>query len=128
MNLLPYSMYEQLGLGELKPTSIILQLVDRSVIVPKEVVEDVLVQVDKFYFPVDFIILDMHLVSNANSQISVILGCPFLATSNALINCRIGVLKLSFGNMTLEFNIFYTCKQRRDEEDMHEVELIETLV
>ena len=128
VNLLSYSVYKQLGLGELKPTSIILQLADRSVIVPKGVVEDVLVQVDKFYFPVDFIILDMHPFSNANSQISVILGRPFLATSNALINCRSGVLKLSFGNMTLELNIFNNCKQPRDEEDVHEVDLIETLV
>ena len=128
VNLLLYSMYEQLGLGELKPTSIILQLANRFVIVPKGAVEDVLVQVDKFYFPVEFIILDMHLVSNADSQISVILGRPFLATSNALINCKSGVLKLSFGNMTLELNIFNTCKQTRDEEDVHEVNLIETIV
>ena len=110
VNLLPYSVYEKLGLGELKPTSIILRLADQFVIVQKSVVEDVLVQVDKFYFPVDFIILDMHPVSNANSQISMILGCPFLATSNALIHCRSGVLKLSFGNMTFELNIFNTCK------------------
>ena len=95
MKLLSYSMYEQLCLGELKTTSIILQLADRFVIVPKFVVEDVLVQVVKFYFLVDFIILDMPLVSNANSQISMILGHPFIATSNALINCRSGVLKLS---------------------------------
>ena len=73
VNLLPYSMYEQLGLGELKRTSIILQLVDRFVIIPKGVVEEVLVQVEKFYFPVDFIVLDMHPISNANSQISMIL-------------------------------------------------------
>ena len=110
VNLLPYSVYEQLGLGELKPTSIILQLADRFVIIPKGVVEDILVQVDKFYFPIDFIILDMHPVSNANSQIFVILGRPFLATFNALINCRSGVLKLCFGNITLEPNIFNTCK------------------
>ena len=128
VNLLPYSVYEQLGLAELKPTSIILQLADRFVIIPKGVVEDVLVQVDKFYFPIDFIILDMHPISNVNSQISMILGRPFLATSNALINCRSGVLKLSFGNMTLELNIFNTCKQTRDEEDVHEVNLIETIV
>ena len=87
-----------------------------------------MVQVDKFYFPIDFIILDMHLVSNANSPISMILGRPFLATSNALINCRSGVLKLSFGNMTLELNIFNNCKQTRDEEDVHEVNLTETIV
>ena len=90
-------MYEQLGLGELKPTSLILQLANGSMIVPKGVVEDVLVQVDNFYFPVDFIVLDMHPVSNDNSQISVILERPFLATSNALTNCKSGVLKLSFG-------------------------------
>ena len=128
VNLLPYLVYEQLGLGELKPTSIILQLADGSVIVPKGVVEDVLVQVDKFYFPVDFIVLDMHPISNANSQISVILERPFLVTSNALINCKSGVLKLSFGNMTLELNIFNNCKQTRDEEDVHEVHLIEAIV
>nr|XP_023922705.1 uncharacterized protein LOC112034145 [Quercus suber] len=128
VNLLPYSVYEQLSIVELKPTSIILQLADRSVIFPKGVIKDGLIQVDKFYFPVNFIILDMHPVSNTNSQISMILGRPFLATSNALINCRSGVLKLSFGNMTLELNIFNTCKQTRDEEVVHEVNLIEIIV
>ena len=96
-NLLLYSVYEQLGLGELKPNSIILQFAHRSMIVLKGVVEDVLAQVDKFYFPVDFIILDKHPISNANCQISVILGHPFLATSNALINCRSGVLNYLLG-------------------------------
>ena len=57
----------------------------------------------------------------------MILRCLFLATSNALINCRIGFLKLSFGNMTFELNIFNTCKQPRDEDDVHEFNLIETL-
>ena len=97
VNLLPFSVYEQLGLGELKETSIVLQLTDRSVKVPRGVVEDVLVQVDKFYFPVDFIVLDTQPVVNAHAQIPIILGRPFLATSNALINCRNGVLKLSSG-------------------------------
>ena len=55
VNLLPYLVYEQLGLGELKPTSLILQLADRSMIVPKGVVDDVLVQVDKFYFPMNLL-------------------------------------------------------------------------
>ena len=57
VNLLPFSVYQQLGLGELKPTRVTLQLADRSVKVPRGIVEGVLVQVDKFYFPVDFIIL-----------------------------------------------------------------------
>ena len=48
VNLLPYSVYKQLGLGELKPTTITLSLADRSVKIPKGIVEDVLVNVDKF--------------------------------------------------------------------------------
>jgi hypothetical protein len=56
VNLLPYSVYLQLGLGELKPTSIMLQLADRSVKVPWEIIKNVLIKVDKFYFPVDFIV------------------------------------------------------------------------
>ena len=53
VNLLPYSMYKKLGLGELKPNTIILSPIDRSIKIPKGTVEDVLIQVDKFYYPVD---------------------------------------------------------------------------
>ena len=58
VNLLPYSMYKQLGLGELKPTSITLSLADMSIKTPKGTIEDVLIQVDKFYYLVDFVVLD----------------------------------------------------------------------
>ena len=58
VNLLPYSVYKQMGLGELKPTNITLSAADRSVKIPKGIVEDVLVKVDKFYYPVDFIMLN----------------------------------------------------------------------
>ena len=65
VNLLPYSVYKQLGLGELKPTNITISLVDRSVKIPKGIVEDVLVKVDKFYYPVDFVVLDTEPVAGA---------------------------------------------------------------
>ncbi|XP_058217547.1 uncharacterized protein LOC131328646 [Rhododendron vialii] len=58
VNLLPYSVYLRLDLGNLRATPVTLQLADRSVKVPKGVVEDVLIQVDEFFFPVDFIALD----------------------------------------------------------------------
>ena len=48
VNLFPYSVYVELGLGELEPTNITLQLADRSVKIPRGIVKDVLVQVDKF--------------------------------------------------------------------------------
>jgi hypothetical protein len=91
VNLLPYSVYLQLGLGELKPTSMTIQLADRSVKRPRGIIEDVLVKVDKFYFPMDFVVLDTEPVQNVRIQIPVILGWPFLAMANALINCRTGV-------------------------------------
>jgi hypothetical protein len=130
VNLLPYSVYEQLGLGELKPTKVVLQLADRSVVIPRGIVEDVLVQVDKFYFPVDFIVLDTQPIAQSSTEVPVILGRPFLATSNALINCRNGIMKLTFGNMTIELNIFNICKQPAidDDEEIHEVDMIQTLV
>jgi hypothetical protein len=127
VNLLPYSVFQSLNLGELKPTSVTLLLADRSVKVPRGIIEDVLVQVDKFIYPVDFIVLDTQPVEACNS-FPVILGRPFLATSNALINCRNGLMKLSFGNMTLEMNIFNICKQPGDDNDLQEVDSIEELV
>jgi hypothetical protein len=127
VNLLPYLVFQSLNLGELKPTSVTLLLADRSVKVSRGIIEDVLVQVDKFIYPVNFVVLDTQPIETCN-LILVILGCPFLATSNALINCRNGLMKLSFGNMTLKMNIFNICKQPGDDNDLQEVDLIEKLV
>ena len=117
VNLLPYSVYKQLGLGELKPTNITLSLVDRSVKIPKGIVEDVLVKVDKFYYPMDFVVLDTEPIASGPNHVPIILGRPFLATSNAIINCRNGVMQLTFGNMTLELNIFHLSNKHKLAED-----------
>ena len=117
VNLLPYSMYKQLRLGELKPTSITLSLADRSIKIPKGTVEDILIQVDKLYYPVDFVVLDTEPAATGANYMTIILGRPFLATSNAIINFRNGVMQLTFRNMTLELNIFHLSKKH-----MHPVE------
>ncbi|RVW44223.1 Retrovirus-related Pol polyprotein from transposon 17.6 [Vitis vinifera] len=117
VNLLPYSVYKQLGLGGLKPTTMTLSLADRSVKIPRGVIEDVLVQVDKFYYPVDFVVLDTDSTIKEENYVPIILGRPFLATSNAIINCRNGVMQLTFGNMTLELNIFHLCKRHLHPEE-----------
>ena len=111
VNLMPCSVYMQLGLGELKPTPITLSLADRSVKIPKGIVEDVLVKIDKFYYPVDFVVLDTEPSSNEPNHVPIILGRPFLATANAIINCRNGLMQLTFGDMTLELNIFHLNNQ-----------------
>ena len=128
VNLLPYSVYVDLGLGELEPTNITLQLADRSVKIPRGIVKDVLVQVDKFYFPVDFVVLDTQPVVNQGTQFPVILGRPFLATANAIIHCRGGLMTLSFGNMTVNLNIFSVLKGMGDEEDIGEINMVDSVV
>ena len=121
VNLLPYSVYKQLGLGELKPTNITLSLANRSVKIPKGIVEDVLVKVDKFCYLVDFVVLDTEPVAEGTNQVPIILERPFFATSNAIINCRNGVMQLTFGNMTLELNIFHLgSKHKSGEQQEHE--------
>ena len=84
-----------------------MSLADRLVKIPKGIVEDVLVKVDKFYYPVDFVVLDIEPIESGPNHVPIILGRPFLAIANAIINCRNGVMQLTFGNMTLELNIFH---------------------
>ena len=117
VNLLPYSVYKQLGLGELKPTNITLSLADRLVKIPKGIVEDVLVNVDKFYYPVDFVVLATEPIASGPNHVPIILGRPFLATTNVIINFRNGVMQLTFGNMTLELNIFHLSNKHKLVED-----------
>jgi len=128
VNLFPYSVYLQLGLGELKPTPIILQLADRSIKKPRGIIEDVIIQVNNFYFPVDFIVLDTEPVANPKKMIPVILGCPFLATANENINCRTGIMKIRFENLKVNLNMFHTFQQPPDKVECFFLDSIENLV
>ena len=67
-------MYKQLSLGELKPTNITLSLADRSVKIPKGIIEDVFVKVDKFYYPVDFVVLDTEPIASGPNHVPIIHG------------------------------------------------------
>jgi hypothetical protein len=60
---------------------------------------------------VDFIVFETEPVGNPTKMIHVILSRPFLTTANANINCRIGIMKIRFGNLKVKFNIFYTFQQ-----------------
>ena len=81
-------------------------------------------QVDKLYFPVEFVMLDTQPVVNQGTQFPMILGRPFLATANAIIHCRGGLMTLSFGNMTVNLNIFSVIKGMGDEENVCEVNMV----
>ncbi|KAL8535814.1 hypothetical protein ACS0TY_011450 [Phlomoides rotata] len=113
INLMPRSLFKTLGLGELKPTTMNLQLADRTVTYPRGIVENVLVKVDKFIFLVDFVVLDMV----EDKAIPLILERPFLATGGAMINVRNGELTLDVGGEKVSFNIFKAMKLHNVEED-----------
>ncbi|CAN6585951.1 unnamed protein product [Malus baccata var. baccata] len=76
-----------IGEGELKPTSVSLQLADRSVTYPLGILEDVIIKVDKFYLPADFIVLDME----EDKEVPLILGRPFIATARTLIDVEAAI-------------------------------------
>src|SRR5436190_11626318 len=59
VNLMPFSLFEKLGVRDVKPTTISLQLADRLIVYPRAVIEDVLIKVEHFIFPIDFVVLDM---------------------------------------------------------------------
>ncbi|KAK8583419.1 hypothetical protein V6N13_022125 [Hibiscus sabdariffa] len=79
INLMPKSVFQKLGIGEAKPTTVMLQLADHSFVEGN--IEDILVQVDKFILA-DFLILDCE----ADEYAPIILGRPFLSTSRAIID------------------------------------------
>ncbi|XP_022875816.1 uncharacterized protein LOC111394297 [Olea europaea var. sylvestris] len=102
INLMPLSVFKKLGLGELNPTTLTLQLANKSLTYPKGIIEDVLVKVDKFISPVDFVVLDMY----EDEKVPLILGRPFLATGRALIDVQEGKLILRVNEEQVTFNIY----------------------
>nr|XP_009796368.1 PREDICTED: uncharacterized protein LOC104242955 [Nicotiana sylvestris] len=70
INLMPLAIYKRLGIGRARPTSMLLQLANRIVKRPSGVLDDILVQVGKFVFPADFVILDCRV----DEEIPIILG------------------------------------------------------
>ena len=88
-------------MGELTPTAITLQMADRSMAQPEGILEDVLVKVGKFIFPVDFVIMQME----EDTKVPLLLGRPFLATRAALIDVHKCELTLRVGNEVGHFNI-----------------------
>ncbi|XP_073064058.1 uncharacterized protein [Primulina eburnea] len=124
INLMPYSCFEKLGIGEVKPTTISLQLADRSIKYPRGVVEDVLVNVDKFIFPMDFVVLDME----EDREIPLILGRPFLATGKDLIDVHKGELVLRLNDESVVFNVFQSIKYPHDTSDCFRIDATDEFV
>ena len=101
INLMPLPVAQRLSFGELTPTSIALQMADITFAHLKGILEDVLIKVGKFVFPMDFVVINME----EDKQVSLLLGRPFLATGAALIDLKKRELTLMVGDEAVHFNL-----------------------
>ncbi|KAA3466890.1 Retrovirus-related Pol polyprotein from transposon opus [Gossypium australe] len=97
INLMPMSMFRRLGVDRL----LLLQPANRSIAHPEGKIEDVLVHVDKFIFPVDFIILDFEV----DKEVPNILGRPFLETNKTLIDVQKGEFTIQVQDKQVTFSV-----------------------
>ena len=107
INLMPLSVAKRLSLGELTPTAITLQMADRTLAHPEDILEDVLIKVGKFVFLVDFVVINIE----EDKQVPLLLGKPFLATGAALIDVKKGELTLRVRDEAMHFNLNDSLKQ-----------------
>ena len=120
INLMSLLVFQKLGLEEVKPSTIYVQLVDRSLTYPRGVVEDVLVKVDKFIFLVDFVVLDME----EDHDVPLILERSFLATSRALIDVRSDELTLRINEEEVNFSTYLSMKFPDETTTCHQLDSI----
>ncbi|XP_019255132.1 PREDICTED: uncharacterized protein LOC109233721 [Nicotiana attenuata] len=99
INLMPLAIYKQAGLGMSRPTSMRLQMADRSIKRPVGIIDDVLVKVGKFLLPTDFVILDCAV----DKEIPIILGRPFLAIGGALMDSEQNEIKFRVNDEEVTF-------------------------
>ena len=107
INLMPLSIAKTLSFGELTPTAMTLQMADITLAHPKGILEDVLIKVGKFIFPMDFVVIDIK----EDKQVPLMLGRPFLATGADLIDVKKGELTLRVRDKAVHFNLNHNLKQ-----------------
>ncbi|GJW01814.1 reverse transcriptase domain-containing protein [Tanacetum coccineum] len=101
INLMPLSVWKTLSLPELSPTRMTLELATQTAAYPAGIAEDIFVQVGKFIFPPDFVVVDYEV----DPRVPLILGRPFLRTVHALVDVHGEELTLLVGDEKLVFNV-----------------------
>ncbi|KAI5317795.1 hypothetical protein L3X38_037502 [Prunus dulcis] len=111
INVMPYSVYQALGLEGIKKTSIRLELADHSIKYPRGIVEDILVQVNTLILPADFVVMDMEDNPYVDRVDPILLGRPFMATADTIIKVKDGTLSMTVLGETVEFKVFDALSQ-----------------
>ncbi|CAN6697897.1 unnamed protein product [Malus baccata var. baccata] len=126
INVMPYSIYASMNLGELKNDGVIIQLADCSNAYPKGVLEDVLVQVGNLIFPADFYVLDME-DSPHSTPLPILLGRPFMKTARTKIDVFKGTLMMEFDGEVIDFNLSESIKFPKDDHSCFSIDIIDDL-
>ncbi|CAN6557527.1 unnamed protein product [Malus baccata var. baccata] len=126
INVMPYSIYASMNLGELKNDGVIIQLADRSNAYLKGVLEDVLVQVDNLIFPADFYVLEMEDSPNV-TPLPILLGRPFMKTARTKIDVFKGTLTMEFDGEIINFNISEAMKFPKDDHSCFSIDILDEL-
>ena len=112
INLMPLSMLKKIGGPEAKPTRMTLQLANNSVKYPYGEVKDVVVQIDKLKFLIDFVVTEME----KDEGVPLILGRPFMKTAKVVIDEDDGTLKLKNQDEEVTFNVLEVVQESTDEQ------------
>ncbi|XP_076929918.1 uncharacterized protein LOC143594506 [Bidens hawaiensis] len=95
VSILPGNLYDQYVSGPLRKADTTVMLADLTLKLPRGIVTDVIMTIKDFYYPVNFLVLD-YVIVDPKQQPNIILNRPFLATANAFINYRTGVVEMVF--------------------------------
>ncbi|CAL9000968.1 unnamed protein product, partial [Prunus brigantina] len=125
INVMPYSVYQELGLEGIKKTSIRLELADHSIKYPRGIVEDILVQVNTLILPADFVVMDMEDNPHGDRVDPILLGRPFMATADTIIKVKDGTLSMTVLGETSNDALEAVLTQ--EEEDLYESEFQEVM-
>ncbi|CAN6691830.1 unnamed protein product [Malus baccata var. baccata] len=126
INVMRYSIYASMNLGVLKNDGVIIQLADRSNAYPKEVLEDVLVQLNHLIFPADFYVLEMDESDHATS-LPILLGRPFMKTARTKIDVFNGTLSMEFDGEVVNFNLSDSIKYPSEDHSCFFIDIIDSL-
>ncbi|KAL4362632.1 hypothetical protein GQ457_04G024140 [Hibiscus cannabinus] len=110
INLMLKSVFQRLCIGKEKPTTVTLHLANGSYVQPEGKIDDILVKLDKFIFPIDFIVLDCETYKLA----PIILGKPFLTMGRTLIDAERKQLTMRANDQQVTLNSFKTFKSVDD--------------
>nr|GEW08235.1 reverse transcriptase domain-containing protein [Tanacetum cinerariifolium] len=120
INLMPLSVWKELGLPDLIPTRMTLELANRAICTPYGIARDVFVSVGKFTFPADFVVVDYE----SDPRVPLILGRPFLRTARALIDVHGEEMILCGGNERLNLNMKHDTASYSNNPNRESVNLI----